>query len=420
MLAGRLLLRFHGEETMRRIFGSICGSLAIVATFIANPPARAGEASSISTTIAEKGLAAAERDLASIEDPTPEDLFALGGVIFLRGIEKTLQTRWQHNAWMNDVPIPVLRLPVPPNPDASPFRADLVTEIFTTLDGDMERSRAALARIPEGSEVGLLVNISDLWFDVNMNGRRDVWEGLGAVAGAATGATSGATQGEPIVRFDSADVAWLSAYTHLLQGISALVRAYDPTEAIAGVMKTRTELAALRGSTPPANALEMQVGRYVDQFTMVRDALHQKPDAALVGAARLHFLAMIADNRTFWKRVGAETDNDREWIPNDSQKAALGFELPKGAGETWLRVLGDGEAILNGELLIPFWRIDPSGGVNVKKLFDNPPAVDIVAWVQGHGLLPYMERGPVADSESLRAFDQLVSGNTGFYALLFN
>ncbi len=393
--------------------------LAALALAVA-PALALADARTVSTTIAEKGLAAAERDLAGLPDPTPDDLFALGGVRFLRAIEKTLQLRWQHNAWMNDLPVPVLRLPVPPNPEGKPFRADLVTEIFTTLDGDMAAARAALAAIPEGADPAVEINIADLWFDVNMNGTRDEWEGLGDIAGATIGARGGLPEGGQVVRFDHADVAWLSAYTHLLQGISALVRAYDPTEAIARVMESNARLAELRGKVPPTNAMEMQVGRFVDQFAMFYGALRQKPDAALTRAAHGHFLAMVADNRIFWKRVNAEQDNAHEWIPNDTQQAALGFELPQGAGETWLRVLGDGEAILEGRLLVPFWRIAPAGGVNVKALFEDPPAVDIVGWMQGYGLLPYMERGPVADGESLRAFERLVSGRTGFYALLFN
>jgi len=83
-------------------------------------------------------------------------------------------------------------------------------------------------------------------------------------------------------------------------------------------------------------------------------------------------------------------------------------------------VLQDGEDILNGKLLIPFWRINPAGGVNVRKMFEEPTGVDIVGWVQGYGLLPYLEQGPVANGESLRAFERLVSGRSPLFAVLFN
>ncbi len=402
--------------------------LSVLAVALAPTLALAG-AQNVSTAIAEKGLAATERDLASIAEPSPDDLFALGGVRFLRGIEKTMQIRWQHNATLDEAGrfpnLPVLRLPVAPNPAARPFRADLITEMFATLGADMEQSRAALAAIPEGSDPALEINLRDLWFDVNMNARRDEGEDLMMIAATSVlprrGGGAGADmQPDPVVRFDTADVAWLSAYTHLLSGLSELVIAFEPATAIQAVMDSNARLADLRGNIPPGNAMEMQMGRFVDQFAMVYGALNRRPDAAHTRAAREHFLAMIADNLVFWTKLAEETDNDREWIPNDDQQAALGFEVPQGAGEAWLAVLKDGEDILNGKLLVPYWRIAPAGGVNVRKMFDDPPAVDVVTWVQGSGLLPYLERGPVASSESVRSFERLVSGETALFAVLFN
>jgi len=40
--------------------------------------------------------------------------------------------------------------------------------------------------------------------------------------------------------------------------------------------------------------------------------------------------------------------------------------------------------------------------------------------VQGSGLLPYMERGPIATSQSMRAFNRLVSGNSIGFSFLLN
>lgn len=129
---------------------------------------------------------------------------------------------------------------------------------------------------------------------------------------------------------------------------------------------------------------------------------------------------MIAQNRVFWAAVAQESDNENEWIPNAGQTAAMGFDLPPETSEVWQAILGDGEELLNGELLVPYWRIAPAGGVNVKKLFMDPPAVDIVTWVQGSGLLPYMERGPLADTNNLRIFEQMVTGDALIFSFLLN
>ena len=408
------------EKFMRNTLVSLT-----LAAALALPGAAFGQTGGSPDLSTGKSLQELERDLAAVENPDPDTLFALGSVRFLRGIEKTLQLRWQHNAIIEDLDMPVLRLPVPQNPQAKPFYAGLITDLFEELSKDMEKSREALSAIPEDADVSLPVNLRAVWLDVNMNGQREPEEDLVVVAANTVLPRRGAEgdtgmPAEMVVNFDTADAAWLSAYTHLLSGISDLVLAYDPTGSIQTVMDSRGRLAQLRGDVPPANAMEMQVGHFVDNFAMVYGALRKDPDASHTRSARQHFLSMIADNKRFWEAVARETDNDREWIPNDNQNAALGFEVPKGAGEAWLRVLQDGEDILNGKQLIPFWRINPAGGVNVRKMLEEPTGVDIVGWVHGYGLLPYLEQGPVANGESLRAFERLVSGRSPLFAVLFN
>ena len=165
---------------------------------------------------------------------------------------------------------------------------------------------------------------------------------------------------------------------------------------------------------------DARFGGWVDQFAMVYGALNKQPIPENTRAAHGHFLAMIEQNKVFWAAVAAETDNSLEWIPNATQTAALGFTLPEGLADSWQAILGDAEKMLKGELLVSYWRIAPAGGVNVQRLFENPPVVDIVDWVQGAGLLPYLERGPTLSSRNFRQFERMVSGDTLLFALLFN
>ena len=376
------------------------------------------------TLVAENGLEGAVEQLGAQADKTPSDQFALGALQFLRGIEKTLQVRWEYNATIDDLDLPVLRLPVPPNPNAKPFRADLITGLFTGLLTDMDASRAALAKIPEGADVALELNLANLWFDINMNGKRDLGEGVIEVgANTLMGEINfGEMDGIPPmdVRFDTADVAWLTAYTHMVSAAGEMVVAFDPTEAIETVMNANAKMIELRGDAPMEFGFDMQFGGWVDQFAMAYGALNKQPDATHTRAAYDHLQSMIAENKVFWAAVAQETDNDREWIPNDKQTAALGFELAPGTGAAWQAVLADAEALLNGDLLIEYWRISPAGGVNVKKLFMDPPVVDIVTWVQGSGLLPYLERGPVISGDSMRQFEELTGGNPFLISFMLN
>ena len=374
--------------------------------------------------IAENGLVGAVEQLSAQADKTPSDQFALGAVHFLRGVEKTLQVRWEYNAVLDDFDIPVLRLPVPPNPDAKPFKADLITGLFTEILTDMDASRAALANIPDGTDVSLDLDLADLWFDINMNGTRDLGEGVIEVGAFTLMGSPDLGDAENIppmdVRFDTADVAWLTAYTHMVSAAGEMVVAFDPTQAITNVMDTNAKMIELRGDAPQNFGWDMQFGGWVDQFAMAYGALNQQPDATHTQAAHAHLLQMIAENKTFWAALDTETDNLNEWIPNAKQTAALGFEMHPATGMAWQAVLADAEALLNGDLLIEYWRISPAGGVNVKKMFMDPPVVDIVTWVQGSGLLPYLERGPVITGDSLSRFEDMTGGNIFMMSFLLN
>ncbi|CAN0055889.1 unnamed protein product, partial [Chrysoparadoxa australica] len=216
--------------------------------------------------------------------------------------------------------------------------------------------------------------------------------------------------------FDAADAAWLTANTHLLEAFTEVVLAFDPTEGIADVSQSIDAMSDLRGAQPNSRQSYLRgFESWVDTFAMFYGALNRQPDPVHTRALRENLLAMVAQNRRFWDLLALETDNDREWIPGTGQVSAMGIELPKDAGSLWMKVLDDAEGLLEGRLLAPHWRVEPAAGVNVARLLQNPIPVDIVTWVHGHGLLPYMEQGPLVDDGNLRQFEQMFRGD----ALLF-
>lgn len=376
----------------------------------------------LSAEIAAGGLEATRARLAAMPAPTEAERFGLGSVTFLRAIERTLQARWRVGMNSSDSELPVLRLPVPPNPNPEPFTPDFVAALFAEVSADMDIARAALAAVPAGSDFGVELTLGDLWFDIDGDGARGDGEALVQVAGGALLGPGMAPAGieAVVIRFDAADAIWLEAYTHFLSGVSAAVLAYDPTNAIATVLDTGRSLQALDTDLPPANAMDMEFGFYVDRFAMVWHALAAEPDAERAAEAHGHFLAMIGANRRFWVAARAETDNDREWLPNDDQQAALGFEVPQGTGEVWLDVLGDAEAMLKGEKLIPYWRLDGGAGLNLKRMFLEPRAVNLVDWLQGAGALPYAEKGPRVTAQNFRRFEQLFRGDALMFMVFLN
>lgn len=392
-------------------------SIALTLVLLASPLS----AETLSEEIARTGLAPTETRLAALTSPSNEDLFALAGLRFLGGIEQALQLRWKTGVQADWSELPILRLPIPENPNAIPFQAADFTALIRNLDADMEASREALAQLGD-KPFALPIRVADLWFDINANGTREPGEGLAEVTGLTLGGGRmiGVQVQDPVITFDTADAAWLSAYTHFLSGFASTALAYDPEPAIQRVLDSSKAIYALWGSTPPNNAMDMMFGRQVDRVAMILHALSNTPDTALAQDAYGHFLSMIQENRRFWTLVALETDNAGEWVPNDNQVSGLGIMMPPGTGERWKAVLADAEKLLKGEVLIPHWRFGAEAGINLKKAFENPPPVDLVTWIQGEGLLPYAEKGPQMSMQSWRDFEDFVQGDAMLFAVFLN
>ena len=389
--------------------------------------AEAQDDTAISAEIGATGLAATEARLAAMGDPTATERFALGGVRFLLGVEHALQTRYATDiqgdlAEMSG--LPVLRLPLPPNPDATPFEPRSVADLFEGIARDMDLALATLDTVGPETEVGLVIDTGDLWFDVNANGLRETGEGVLELSGVLLAPQwEDPVPAAPItVRFDTADAAWLRAYAHLILGVSDVVLSVDPTEAIARVIEARTEMAARAPlpQSPDAFFSTQSIADAVDVFAMFAFALDGQPDAALMRSAHANFLGMIEENRVFWTLVARETDDAMEWIPGKAQQSALPIPFPPDLGQRWQAVLADAERLLTGELLLPVWRMGDGTGVNLARLMQDPPSLEVIGLLQGTALLPYLEDGPLIDGTSLAQFEQMVGGNAGLYMVVLN
>ena len=398
----------------------------LLATALALAPTLAptfafAERSPLSAEIGSTGIAATEARLAALADPTPPDLFALAGLRFLSGVEQALQLRWQTGLQADWSELPILRLPIPQNPAARPFTSADLAALLDGVSTNMDGARSALETLGE-ADFALEIALSDLWFDINMNGARDEGEGVGDVAGLTFGGSRAVAVdvADPVIRFDTADAAWLSAYTHFLSSFVSLAQAYDVAPVVDRIAASTKAMKDLWGTTPPANAYDMMFGNQVDRVAIILQALAQTPDPALTRAAHAHLLAMITENRRFWALVKAETDNQGEWVPNDTQVSALGLNTPPGTGDHWLAVLAEAERMLKGEVLVPHWRYGAEAGIDIAKLFETPPPVDLVAMIQGEAFLPYARKGPQASMEAWNAFEDLVMGESMLFAVFLN
>ncbi len=379
----------------------------------------------LSQEIGRTGLAAVATRLSALSSPTDSERFALGGVDFLHAIEGTFQARWKMGLTDRTGMLPLLRLPLEDNPRPDPLDPAAVTAIFTNAADQLTSAQAQLAAIPATSDFGLEISLDDLWFDVNSDGKRSKGEGIADVLGAEVMGGSDDTAAPhalPTIRFDVADAAWLAAYADLLTGISDVIRAYDPTEPMTRILTAR----ATMNKMGPVNADPFfgsggSTGLDdIDLIAMVLATLNQTPNHDLLLQAQSHLLAVVAENRDFWSRVALEKDNDREWLPNDNQTSALGVEVPKGTGAAWLVMLDQFEAVLQGKLLVPYWRVGAPAGINVGRMLTDPRPIDLAGWIEGWDALPYLEKGMLVTPDATNAFDTLTAGEAPLFALYLN
>lgn len=391
--------------------------LAALALLLLATPA---SAETLSAEIAHDGLAKVEARLAALPAPTAEEVFGLGGVQFLRAVEISFQDRWAAGLTDRTGMLPFLRMPLQDNPKPAAFDPSAVVNVFVHAGDRLATAKATLASLPDSAEFGLEIALDDLWFDVNTNGTRDGGEGIADILGAAVFGSQTTTL--PTIRFDTADAAWLSAYADLLMAICDMVRAYDPTEPLTRIASAREAMGKLGPLYPDMILGGNDPARLdtIDLLAVIVASLQQQPDKARMASAHDHLQAMVDENRAFWARVEKETDDDREWLPNDRQHAALGIEVPQGTGAHWQAVLADIESVLKGEKLLPYWRAGEPAGFNLAKWFDNPGPIDLAGWIQGWAVLPYLEKGTVIGPDSLCAFDRLTQGQSMLFALYLN
>jgi len=374
----------------------------------------------VAVILADSGLAAADAALAS-RQRTAETGFQLGAVRFLRAIETLLQVRYE--SYNGEVEfIPGLTAPLPPNPQAS-FRPDFVARAFTGALEHLAGAGEALKPATDG-DFATELPLDAVWFDVDRNGQRADWESLRAIM-QGLGAQADWDAFGGTIRFDTADAEWLAAYVHLMSGTAELVLSVDPTSAIRTVHEGRVALEAAGAVGAP----DMLFGgdEWIDMAAAVLTAIDGKPEAARTRAALEHYRQMIAHNRRFWPELMAETDNDREWLPNPRQTSPFGVAITDEVATSWQAVLTELEDMLEGRTLIPFWRTPraPDGapatvGINLRRLLTDPGDMNAALLIQGAAIAPYLERGKLVSMEAWGRFATLTRGDGLLMAMILN
>jgi len=371
-------------------------------------------------------LKAGEAALADIVAKNGSDAnakFGLGLIRFSRAVERLAQSLHRYGLRApQGINMPFVRMPVPENatPDVltyEGFRA--VLQDFAT---DLQSADAVLAEIGE-APVKLPIDLSRVRIDMAGNGAVGDDERLMSLFGSMEPGAA-ANPGDFLAVLDRGDVFWLRGYCHLIMASTEWFLAHDFKDLFeeefglffprAGIRDsfTRDEDRERTGYT----GFDIQIA---DAISIVHLIHWPVAEAERMLRARDHLLQMIAMSRLSWKAILTRSDSDRHWIPGPGQTGVLrGFDVTGERVVAWLAVLDDAEAALEGRKLVPHWRF--SKGINLKRVFTEPKTFDLVLWLAGPGVRPFLETGEVISSQSWDQITRAFNGDFLTYAFWFN
>ena len=398
---------------------------AAVLTVAAATAAHAQDAVTLAQTHLYAGtLTQGEAELTRVAAQRPNDVsarFALGGVQFIRAVEGLAQSLHRHGLEApRTVSIPVLRLPVPPNPRPDPLTYEEFRRILQRFATDLAAAERTLAEVGD-APVKLPLDLARIRLDLDGDGRVGDDERLWSILAGVDPRAAGAERESFVVKFDTGDVLWLRGYAHLLMGTAEFWLAHDfrpMFDASFHLFFPRAQLpvAAALGAVAPS----WQEGATIaDAVAFVHLFNWSTIEPERLAGALAHWSAVPVLSRQSWAAILAETDDDREWIPNPRQTNLFpSLPVTQEHIDAWLGVMDALEAVLAGRTLLPHWRF--AKGVNLKRALLEHKTFDPVMWIAGPGLLPFLEDGPVLTTQGWNETTRVLQGNFFGYAIRFN
>ncbi len=379
-------------------------------------------------TVAARDTAFGELDAAKASDPLAA--YAAGSVQFFVALEKLAGGLHRHGFESpQSFMLPLMRLPVPANPNPEPLTYEGFRQILSDFREAMGQSAATLALVPAGADIGLEVDLARLGIDLDGDGKIAPQESAAAIMAALSSGAAAPDASALVFRFDRADGYWLQGYANFLMAQSDFWLAHDFRQAFdesfhmlfpKAKLPMQDTLVPLDEQSGSMFASEWRIADFVSFIHLVNWEVAE-PERRK--AARAELLEMIRLSREDWKAIRAETDNDREWLPGPQQSGVhrlTGLEVTQIEVQAWHAALQMAEDLLEGRKLLPHFRFADKG-INMKRFFDEPKTFDLVLSITGPGVVPYLEQGPMLTSEEWWAL-QSQFGGAGFmtFALWFN
>jgi hypothetical protein len=352
--------------------------------------------------------------------------FKLGVVKLMGATQRLMQSLYRYGLQQNSVTqfFPILRLPVPINPKPQLVTYQDARKILQELLNDLTQITDTLEPIKD-NQVKLPLRIGLTRFDFNADGKLTEEESFWKTFSLLTGipATEKSAQNLAIA-FDAGDVIWLKGYCNLLSAIAQVVLAYDETKLFDSTAhlvfaKPQTTYPFLVNSTSASAGFDFNIISDIVAFVHLINFPVAEPKR--LTAAIQNLQTVTALSRQSWQLILAETDNDREWLPNPRQKSIIpNAVVTQPMIDSWLTFLNEADALLTGKKLVPFWRKREVRGINLNKVFTQPRNFDLVLWVQGTAAAPYLELGKLTQTNTWLRLLEVFRGQFFQFAAWFN
>lgn len=315
---------------------------------------------------------------------------------------------------------------LPQNPNPEKITYEQWRGIVQTAVDDLSKAESTLAEIKD-DDVKLPLHVALVKIDLFGTGNPVSAQSLARPIPADL--PDDDTLQKLVVGFDRGDVHWLRGYCHFLCALGEMLLAVDSQEhfnCTAHLFFEKVESPHLflqeerRSLDEVMNFDRRMISDLIAYIHMLRFPMKEP---ARMQAALKHLEAMLPQAKEMWKHYLAETDDDREWIPNPEQTGVLRVDVTQEMVDTWLATLDETESVLQGKRLVPFWRGEEDGkrGVNVRRIFTEPKAIDPILWVQGTAATPYLEQGELTKFADPRTIGQIneTFGGLNFFGFAF-
>ncbi|MBE9208543.1 hypothetical protein IQ244_18785 [Nostoc sp. LEGE 06077] len=352
--------------------------------------------------------------------------FKLGVVQLMGATQRLTQSLYRYGLQQNFVTqfFPILRLPVPTNPTPQPVTYQDTRKILQDLLNDLTQVKDTLEPIKD-NQVKLPLRIGLTRLDFNADGKLAEDESFWKTFSLLTGIPATEKAAENLaIAFDAGDVIWLKGYCNLLSAIAQVVLAYDESKLFDSTAhlvfaQPKTAYPFLVEGRSASGGFDFDI--IADIVTFVHLINFPLTEPERLTTAIQNFQTVTALSRQSWKLILAETDNDREWLPNPQQKGVIpNAVVTQPMIDGWLTFLDEADTLLTGKKLIPFWRKREVRGINLNKVFTQPSNFDLVLWAQGTGAATYLELGRVTDKNTWLQLLEVFRGQFFQFAAWFN